>query len=60
MLPRDCSRFYHPKYYEALDLVVNMVKSRFDQDGYKMYVNLEQLLVKATNQEEYEEMKFVT
>lgn len=59
--PETVQDFYCPKYYEALDLVVNMVKSRFDQDGYKMYVNLEQLLVKAANQEEYEEeMKFVT
>ena len=34
-------------YFEALELLVNGLKSRFDQPGYKIYTNLENLLFKV-------------
>ena len=37
---------------EALDLVINSIKTRFDQPGYVMYKNLETLLVSAANGKE--------
>ena len=48
-------------YYEALDLVTSGIKERFDQPGYKLYSNVEALLVKAAKKEKYdEEFQFVT
>ena len=37
---------YCQKYMEAIDLVVNFIRNRFDQPGYKIYCNLENLLSK--------------
>jgi hypothetical protein len=52
--------YYRPIFYEALDLIVNGIKERFDQQGYKVYVKLEELLIKAANKKEYEEeFKFI-
>ena len=42
--PKACFRQH---YFEALDLAVNCIRDRFDQPGYKVYSNLEQLLLKA-------------
>ena len=39
--------FYHQHYYETIDHLVNCIKARFEQPGYAVYCNLEQLLVKA-------------
>ena len=36
--------FYRQTYYEVLDYVVQAIRSRFDQDGYKTLSRLEQLL----------------
>ena len=47
--------FFRRIYFEALDLVISGINSRFDQPGYKIYSKLEDLLVKATNNEEYED-----
>lgn len=48
-------------YYEALDLIVTGIKDRFDQPGYRLYSNLEALLVKAAKTERFdEELQFVT
>jgi len=45
---------------EAIDLVVNFIRNRFDQPGYKIYCNLENLLLKAAKAEDYTaEIKFV-
>ena len=40
-------------YFEALDYAVSGLKEYFDQPGYKIYKNLEGLLVKAANKEDY-------
>ena len=45
---------------EALDAVVNFVKSHFNQPEYKTYKNLQNLLLKAASGQEYaEEFDFV-
>ncbi len=44
---------YRQIYFEALDLAVTSIQDRFDQPGYVMYKNLEQLFVKAANKCDY-------
>ena len=39
--------YYRKLYYEALDSAVSCLLERFDQPGYAMYQNLEELLLKA-------------
>ena len=52
---------YRWVYYEAIDLITTCINNRFDQPGYKIYRNIEDLLLKAANTENYdEELKFVT
>ena len=36
---------YHPIYFEALDYAISSIKDRFDQPGFQVYKNLEELLV---------------
>lgn len=38
---------YRQMYYEALDLVMNCVKERFDQPGFRVYRHLEDVLLKS-------------
>ena len=40
-------------YYEALDHVVEVIRNIFDQPGYTIYQNLEELLLKACKGEPY-------
>ncbi len=52
---------YRRIYFEALDLIVKTIKSRFNQPGYKIYRGLEDLLVKAANGNNYsDELEYVT
>ena len=51
----DPKPFYRQQFYEALDLVITGINARFDQPGYKMYEKIENLLIKAVKQENYEE-----
>ena len=44
---------YRTMYFEALDYAVSGIKEHFDQPGYKIYKNLEGLLVKAANKQDY-------
>lgn len=58
--PESVEDLYRRTYFEALDLIVCGIEERFDQPGYKVYSNLEDLLVKAVKKENYdEELKFV-
>jgi hypothetical protein len=36
-----------PKYFEAIDIALVSVKERFDQPGYRVLQNVEDLLIKA-------------
>ena len=52
---------YHSYYFEALDLVIFSIQERFDQPGYVVYSNLEELLLKAANCKDYSsELDYVT
>ena len=51
---------YRQVYFEAIDLAVTSINDRFDQPGYKVYSNVEQLLFQACSGVDYEdEVKFV-
>ena len=39
-------------YFEAIDLAVNCIQDRFQQPDYKVYSNLEQLILKAAEGED--------
>ena len=39
--------YYRQIYYEALDFVVQAVSDRFDQPGYRVYQNLEELVARV-------------
>ena len=47
------SEHYRRLYFEAIDLVISGINDRFDQPGYAIYQNLEALLLKAANNEDY-------
>lgn len=49
----DTEDHYRMQYFETLDLAIAGIKNRFDQPGYAMYSNLETLLLKTANQEDY-------
>ena len=42
-------------YYEALDSKISCLKDRLDQPGYKIYCNLEELLIKASMRDDFKE-----
>ena len=44
---------YRRYYYEALDNAIATIKNRFNQPGYIMYCNIENLLTKAANQQDF-------
>ena len=46
--------YYRQLYYEAVDNSIQCLNNRFDQPGYHIYSNLEQLLIKAAMKENYE------
>lgn len=55
--PKD---FFRQHYFECLDLIVNCIRERFSQPGYAVLKNLEDLLLKSTRNENYEnELEFV-
>ena len=46
---------YRAIYYEALDLVTMGITNRFDQPGYKVYRNIEDLILKVCQRKQYDE-----
>ena len=52
LTPKD---YYRQIYYESLDLIVQSIKDRFDQPGYKVYRSLEDLVLKAANKLDFSE-----
>ena len=47
-------------YVESLDLITNCIESRFEQPGYKVYSQLEELLIKSAKGSDYQsEYEFV-
>ncbi len=39
-------------YFEALDLIINCIESRFDQPGFRIYQSIELLIVKSCKKED--------
>lgn len=57
----DCKQHFRQQYFEAIYLIVNSITGRFDQLGYEVYKNLQDLLINAIKNEPYEEeLSFVT
>ena len=48
--PKD---YFKVHYYEALDLIVNLIQQQFDQPGYGIYRSLQDLLIKAAHSEDF-------
>ena len=58
--PATHEEHYRRIYFEAFDLIVNAIKERFQQSSFKIYMNMESLLVKAVNKEDYStELQFL-
>ena len=53
--PATVEEHYCRYYFEALDLIINSIKQRFDQPGYRMHQHLESLLLKSSNRENFDE-----
>ena len=58
--PGTPKEYFRQHYFECLDTVVSCIRDRFNQPGYKVLKNLEDLLLKAARNEEYSsELHFV-
>ncbi len=56
----DVQSYYRQYYFEALDLIINCITTRFDQEGYRAYCKLESLLLKSIKKEDFtEELDFI-
>ena len=51
--PDSPKALYRVAYFEGLDLVVNAIKDRFEQPGYVMYKNLQEILLKCVHGQDY-------
>lgn len=59
--PSNPFEHYKIIYFEALDLITSCIDSRFEQPGYKVYSQLEELLIKSAKGYEYQsEYEFIT
>ncbi len=59
--PESPKEYYKQLFFEAVDLIVNCIKDRFDQQGYKIYSSLESLLMKSCKGESInDDLDFIT
>jgi hypothetical protein len=59
--PQTVEAHYRQAYFEVIDSAINTIESRFEQPGFCVYNNLESLLLKSANGEDFsEELKAVT
>ena len=57
----DVDEHYRRLYFEVLDLIVSGIQQRFNQPGYAIHQNLEDLLLNAANGKDYAtDLKAVT
>ena len=49
----DPKSYYRQHYFEAIDLSINCIQERFKQLGFQIYCNLEQLLLKASQEQNF-------
>ena len=53
--------FFRNIYFKLYDQTVNGIKEKFNQPDYHIYVNLQELIVKASNKEDFsKELETVT
>jgi len=52
--PEEPEDLYRKHYFEALDLVINCINDRFDQEDYKTYAMTQELLLKAAKNQNYD------
>ena len=52
--PSTTEDYYRQMYFEALNLITTCICNRLDQPGYKMYCNIQELLLKAGRNEQYQ------
>ena len=58
--PATPKEYFRQHYFECLDTIVSCIRDRFDQPGYAVLKNLEDLLLKAVRNEDYSsELDFV-
>ena len=53
----DVKAMYRQQYYEALDFIISSITAWFDQPGFKMYRNLQELLLKALPGEDWDDLR---
>lgn len=53
--PEKPEDLYRKHYFEALDLVINCIKERFDQEDFKLYAMLQEIILKAAKKENFDE-----
>ena len=46
--PADVMSHYRRIYFESLDCIISVIRDRFDQEDYRIYVQLGNLLLKAS------------
>ena len=52
--PATAEDHFRQIYYEALDLIISCITDRFDQPGYRIYNKLQDLILKAAKQQDYQ------
>ena len=52
--PSTTEDYYRQMYFEALNLITTSICNIFDQPRYKMYCNIQELLLKAAKNEQYQ------
>ena len=50
----DVVSHYRKIYYESLDCIINAIEDRFDQEDFKTYIKLENLLLKAAKRSDFD------
>ena len=58
--PTTAQQYFRQCYYEAVDNITGCLEDRYNQPGYSIYCNLEQLLLKACQNLDYkQELEYV-
>ena len=52
--PSTAEDHFRQIYYEVLDLVISCITDRFDQPGYCIYNKVQNLILKAAKQQDYQ------
>lgn len=59
--PATPNILFRQHYFEALDLIINCIESRFEQPGYNTYKNLQELLFQAIKGHDFEpELQYIS